>query len=506
MATLLEGYTALDLSDLRGQLCGKLLRDLGMEVIKVEPPEGDPVRRLGPFAHDEPHPEGSLRFAYLNAGKKSVSLDLTQEADRERLLALVERADVLIESFDPGTLAGLGLGPATLQARNPRLIVTSVSGFGQYGPYRDYLCPDLVGLAMGGLLFVSGDPALPPVKPPETQAYYFASVYAAFGTLLALWRRAADGQGRGVDISVQDTIACQESIIRSYGFEGSLITRQGSQHPSVAPATIFPTRDGYVYLFISRVHWRPMLDLWEGHPPELDDEKWQPNMVRRAAVDWITEQFNEFTRQYDTEELVDLLQRRGVPCLPVNSPTPFMRDEQVRFRELFQTTSHPRLGEYAQPAFPLLANGARAPVAAPPLLGEHTEEVLAERRPASPAVVRAAEPARDVGAGLRGIRVLSFTTGIAGPHAALALARCGAEVIKVESRHGGIDSFRYFAANDDVNSSPRFIEANLNVLSAQLNLKHPTGVRLVKELAAQCDVVMDNFRPDVLPRLGLGPA
>ena len=199
---LLEGYVAPDLADLRGQLCGKLLRDLGMAVVKVEPPDGDPVRRLGPFAHDQPHPEGSLRFAYLNAGKQSVVLDLTSAADRDQLLRLVRRADVLVESFDPGTLAGLGLDEARLREHNPRLVVTSVTGFGQDGPYRDYRCPDLVGLAMGGVLGISGDPALPPVQAPETQAYYFASVYAAFGTVLALWRRAHDGQGRGVDVVV----------------------------------------------------------------------------------------------------------------------------------------------------------------------------------------------------------------------------------------------------------------------------------------------------------------
>ena len=187
--SLLEGYTALDLADLRGQLCGKLLGDLGMEVIKVEPPDGDPVRRLGPFAGDAPHPEGSLRFAYLNAGKKSVALDVSEPPDREHFLRLVERADVLLESFDPGTLERLGLGAGTLRQRNPRLIVTSLTGFGQSGPYRDYRCTDMVGLAMGGLMYVSGDPSLAPVKAPETQAFYFASVYAAFGTLLALCRR-----------------------------------------------------------------------------------------------------------------------------------------------------------------------------------------------------------------------------------------------------------------------------------------------------------------------------
>ncbi len=215
---LLDGYVAVDLTDLRGQFCGKLLRDLGMEVIKVEPPGGDPVRGLGPFAHDVPHPEGSLRFAYLNAGKRSVVLDLSQAADRARLLGLVRRADVLLESFQPGTLARLGLDAGLLRAHNPGLIITSITGFGQTGPYRDYLCPDLVGLAAGGVLYMSGDPALPPVQAPETQSFYFASLYAAFGTVLALWRRSRDGQGRHVDTAIQECLAYHEGLIAAYGY------------------------------------------------------------------------------------------------------------------------------------------------------------------------------------------------------------------------------------------------------------------------------------------------
>ena len=156
---LLEGYTALDLTDLRGQFCGKVLRDLGMQVIKVEPPGGDPVRRLGPFAHDGPHLESSLRFAYLNAGKQSLTLDLAHPDGRDLLLRLVEQADVLVESFAPGTLDRLGLGEAALRARNPRLVLTSVTGFGQTGRTATTSAPDLVGLAMGGLMNISGDPA-----------------------------------------------------------------------------------------------------------------------------------------------------------------------------------------------------------------------------------------------------------------------------------------------------------------------------------------------------------
>src|SRR5581483_5096737 len=127
-----------------------------------------------------------------NAGKQSVVLDLARPDGRDALLRLVRQADVLVESWAPGTLAALGLDDATLRDHNPALVITSISGFGQDGPYRDYLCPDLVGLAMGGVLGISGDPGLPPVQAPETQGYYFASVYGAFATVLALWRRAGE--------------------------------------------------------------------------------------------------------------------------------------------------------------------------------------------------------------------------------------------------------------------------------------------------------------------------
>ena len=255
---LLDGLVALDLTDLKGQLCGRLLADLGMQVIKVEPPGGDPVRQLGPFAGDgsRPHPEASLRFAHLNAGKQSLVLDLQQPAGRDLLLRLAEQADVVLESFAPGELERMGLGPQVLRQRNPRLVVTSVSGFGQSGPHRDYLCPDIVGLAMGGLMYISGDADRPPVKAPETQSYYFACIYAALATLLAVWQRSKDCQPRDVDVSIQEAIASQEHLIRAAGFDHKSIRRHGSQHEYVAPATIFPTQDGYVYLFVSRQHWR----------------------------------------------------------------------------------------------------------------------------------------------------------------------------------------------------------------------------------------------------------
>jgi crotonobetainyl-CoA:carnitine CoA-transferase CaiB-like acyl-CoA transferase len=368
---LLSGCLALDLTDLKGQFAGKLLRDFGFEVIKIEPPGGDPVRRMGPFKDDTPHLEGSLRFAYLNAGKKSLTLDVGQPAGWELLLRLAAQADVLLESSPPGTL-----DVEALRAANPRLLVTSVTGFGQTGPHSGYACPDLVGMAMGGLMSISGDPALPPVKPPETQSYYFAGAYAALGTLLALYQRGKDGQSRAVDVSIQETIASQEHMIRTFATDGESIVRHGSQHEHVAPANIFPTSDGYVYLFVTRSHWQRLMDFWPDHPPEYEDPQWLDNDFRHEHEAEINVQVEAFTRRFRRDELAAQLQKAGIPCLALNSPTAFMEEEQVRARQLFQPAEHAYLGSYLQTAFPLISDGRREPAAPPPLLGQHTREIL----------------------------------------------------------------------------------------------------------------------------------
>lgn len=375
---LLEGYRALDLSDLKGQLCGRLLGDLGMDVVKVEHPGGDPVRQLGPFADDEPQPERSLRFAFLNAGKRSLTLDVESAEGRNLFLQLADQVDVVIESFAPGKLDDLGIGASVLRDRNPRLVVTSVSGFGQTGPRRDYLCPDIVGFAMGGLMYISGHPDLPPVKAPETQAYYFACATAAYATLLALRKRDRQQQGATVDVSVQEAIATHEQLIRAAALDGKSIVRHGSQHEYVVPANIFPTSDGAVYLFVARQHWRGLLDAWPDHPIELDQSEIELNHLRHAKAERINPLVREFTRQYTTESFVRLMQKHGIPCMPVNSPTAFARDEQIRFRQLFRQTEHPVLGTYEQVAFPVLLDGQRPAAAPPPLLGQHTRDILAD--------------------------------------------------------------------------------------------------------------------------------
>lgn len=373
---LLSGFRVLDLSTSMGAFCGKVLADLGMDVVKVEPPSGDDLRTEPPFAKDRNNREGSLRFAWFNSGKRGVTLDLARATGRDLLLDLVEKADVVIDSHAPGTLEEWGLGYGEMVARRPRLVLVSISGFGQDGPYRDYLAPDLVANAMGGLLFISGDPAMTPCVPPGGQSYIYTSLYSAFGALLALWRREAKGLGAHIDASVQASMALHEHVAFTWSSEGRLMKRAGSQHQHVAPANLFPCKDGWISFFATQRHWPIFLDMWEGHPPELDDPELRINAKRRAAADWLNPMVAAFTAQYAKEELAALLQKHGLPALPVNSPRDFMEDPHIVERGFFGPVSHPVLGGFSQPGLPFLLDGARRGPRPAPMLGQHNGEVL----------------------------------------------------------------------------------------------------------------------------------
>ncbi|MBI2361493.1 MAG: CoA transferase, partial [Deltaproteobacteria bacterium] len=503
---LLDGYTAIDLTDLKGQLCGRFLADLGMEVIKIEPPEGDPVRRLEPLWQGPGKKRLSLRFAHLNAGKKSVVLDYLAAENRARLLSLVERADVVLESFAPGHLDSLGLGYHDLSKANPGVVVASITGFSQTGPRRHFACTDIVAFAMSGLMYIAGDPALPPCKPPETQAYYFGSLMAALGVVAALYKREATATGDWVDVSMQEALATQEHLIRLYANEGEILKREGSQHAHVAPAKIFPCHDGYVYLYISRRHWTKFLEVWADHPGELDEPGLIADPVRRARADFVNERVERFTRRYGKDELTVLLQSHGIPCVPVNRPREFLSDEHLRTRALLAPVDQADAGEIHLVGAPFLINGLRPTVRPAPELGEHQGELetTACRPPRNePPAQRL--PAERL-APLSGFRILSFDQVLAGPYGMTLLAELGAEVIKIESRRGGLDLFRFFGTSQDPNLSPRFLEFNRNKRSVTVNLKSAEGPDIIKSLVRQCDAVMDNFSAHVMPSLGLDQA
>jgi crotonobetainyl-CoA:carnitine CoA-transferase CaiB-like acyl-CoA transferase len=376
----LKGFRALDLTDLSGQLCGRVLADLGMEVIKIEPPGGDPVRNLAPFITSADGKRLSTVFAHLNAGKASKVLDLNAAAGRAQFREWVRDADVVIESFQPGDLDGKGLGYKDLAAINPRIVMASITGFGQTGPKKNLACNDLVALAESGFLYISGDPSLPPVKPPETQAYYFASLFATAGLLAALYRRERTGQGDHVDASMQEALATQEHIIRLWANEQQIAKRAGSQHGSVAPAKIFSCKDGFVYLYVTRQHWKLFLSLWKEHPAVFDAPDWLNNLYRRAHADELNPAVEAFLSGFTMAEITEFLQAKGIPCVPVNTPLGFANDEQVRERGFMAPVEHAGFGKTEQPAIPFMIDSARPPVGSVPVLDSWQPSVASPER------------------------------------------------------------------------------------------------------------------------------
>jgi crotonobetainyl-CoA:carnitine CoA-transferase CaiB-like acyl-CoA transferase len=518
---LLQGYRALDLTDLRAQLCGRILADLGMEVIKIEPEGGDPVRQLAPFITSPDGKQLSTTFAHLNAGKSSKVLALANEADRDAFRRLVATADVVVESFAPGQMQSMGIGYEDLAKINPGVVMASITGFGQTGPKKSLVYNDLVALAESGFLYISGDPSLPPCRPPETQAYYFASLFAAAGVLAALYQRKQTGRGDHVDSSMQETLATQEHIIRLWANEKQILKRAGSQHGSVAPAKIFPCRDGFVYLYVTRQHWKLFLTVWQDHPAVFDAPEWLNNLYRRAHADELNPAVEAFIGKYTMAEITELLQANGIPCVPVNTPLGFTNDEHVKSRDFMVPTAHVGFGRTRQPAVPFVIDGARIPVGSVPALdswhsSSYISPVAGERREGADSLRTVGEISKKLtpdaksdsrtssGNGpLDGMRIVSFDHVLAGPYGTTILAELGADVIKVESSKGGMDPFRFFGTGEDPNLSPRFLEFNRNKRSFTVNLKHPKGQGVLHDLIAKADAVLDNYSVDVVGRIGL---
>ncbi|MBM4260840.1 MAG: CoA transferase [Deltaproteobacteria bacterium] len=495
----LKGYRALDLTGLSGQLCGRILADLGMEVVKIEPPGGDPVRKLAPFIKSSNGAELSATFAHLNAGKHSKVVDLESDAGRAAFRELVKSADVVIESFKPGELAAKGLGYKDLAMVNPGVVMASITCFGQTGPKKDFAYNDLVGLAESGILYVCGDPATAPCRAPESQAYYFASLFATAGVLAALYRRERTGQGDHIDTSMQETLGTHEHIVRLWANEKQILKRAGSQHGSVAPAKIFPCKDGFVYLYVTRQHWKLFLNVWKDHPPVFDDAAWLNNVYRREHADELNPEVEKFLSKFTMAEITNLLQGKGIPCVPVNTPMGFANDEHVQGRGFMTAVEHAGFGSAKQPAMPFMIDGSRPEVGSVPLLDGWKDIGGKRAAPQSPK-----STATSGNGPLDGMRIVSFDHVLAGPYGTTILAELGADVMKIESSKGGMDPFRFFGTGEDPNLSPRFLEFNRNKRSFTVNLKHPKGQGVLHDLVAKADAVLDNYSVDVVDRIGLG--
>ena len=520
---MLQGVRVLEVTEPLGALVGRFLADLGADVIKIEPPEGDAGRRAAPFvgASDE---RLSLPFVRANVNKRSVMLDLAQRRDQERFRSLVERADVVVstDGIDAWVARGIDLnGLATVY---PRLVWLSISTFGLSGPHSDYAGNNIIAEAMGGLTYIQGDDAKPPCVSPCEQGVYLASLHAAFAALMALWERRASGRGQLVETSVQEVLANLYFLIVNYGLWSDIPYRIGARN-FMPPNGYYRCQDGHV--FIATL----MTGLWEKLVDAIGDARLAGDALRDPdyrnehpeLVDPIVE---EFASGFDRWALTNLLQRRGVPAAPWSSVADVADNEHLRAREFFIDFEQPPFGRLRSVGPMFLAPSAPLQIRRPaPRLGEHQDEVLAELEALLPTPQgrhsgldpESSDLGKPLDSGFRrsdatlpervdrhspidrrlplaGIRVLDLSRAWAGPYGTRYLADFGADVIKVET--GKYPDGRQ---PDD----PGYGEVNRNKKSVTLNFQSSEGQSILRQLVAVSDVVVENFSPRVMAKYDL---
>ncbi len=379
----LEGIRVIDLTRiLAGPYCTMILADLGADVVKVEQPGGDQARRNGPFFAGRDGRERSTYFTSVNRGKRSIVIDLKNPDGRETFLRLVDGADVVTENFRPGTMANLGVDYATLSARNPRLIMASVSGFGQNGPYAKRAALDVIVQAMGGMLSITGDEGGGPVRPGVSMGDITAALFTTIGVLSAIVERDRSGLGQHIDMAMLD---CQAAILENplirYFAVGEMPERIGTRHPVTAPVQALPTKDGYVAVAVSdgpTGHWGRFATLI-GKPELKDDERFASGWLRRVNYDELRPHLESALAQRTTGEWVDLLGPAGIAVGPVQDVSQVAVDPQLNFRGMFVEAEAPQVGRVTFTNTPVKHSRTPGGVRrGAPELGEHTDAVLAE--------------------------------------------------------------------------------------------------------------------------------
>jgi benzylsuccinate CoA-transferase BbsE subunit len=391
-AGALTGLKVLDLSTYRGHLAARLLADMGADVIKVEPPEGDAGRRIGPFVDDRPHRDRSLFFWFYNLNKRSLTLDIRSPRGRELLLDLARAADVIVESFAPGEMARMGLGWDEFHRLNPALVMLSIAPFGQSGPYRDFEADDTVLTALSGMLYVNGYPGRQPVRPLGLQAYHSAAYYGAVAAMCALFARDRDGLGQWIDLSMQEaTASAVEHVAGSYFGQNFVEPRRGTLHWSRF-FRVARCRDGYI-MHCTLGDWTSLIE-WvksEGKAQDLADPKWDDVTYRAQNAEHLFDVLDEWVKDYECNDLLERAQALRQPYAIVQGPEAMFDDEQLAARGFFVEVEHPELGRtFRYPGAPYLFNGTPWRVRRrPPLLGEHTGEILHHELGMEPAEIAA---------------------------------------------------------------------------------------------------------------------
>jgi len=526
MPAPLEHLRVVDVTDLRGALAGRLLGDLGADVIKVEPPGGDPDRHRPPFAGGVAAADRSLPFLYRNANKRGAVIDLRTAAGRARLAELCERADVLIENLDDGTRRAYDLEPAAMRARHPHLVHVAIADFGLSGPRAGWRAEALPAFAASGALYASGFADRPPCWLPGYVAHDCASLFAIAGALAALLERARDGNGQTVEISVQ------ESAINGLYPWAILLPGYARLYP-ILPSSpprnadgsylVLPTADGHVRVLAGTLRqWKGFLELI-GNPAALSGPEWEAPVMRLAAPDVIRQFATEALRERPRAAVFADAVRLRVPLAPVHTPDEFVAAEQTRVRGFFRRTGFPHVE--AAPFAPTPVNFSATPIVlrrpAPPP-GEDDGRGFAEgaggsagdaANPTGSAAAVSARGTRHGGADaadagpaglpLRGVLVINLGVGAVAPEVGWLLAELGAEVVKVESR-ANLDFLRAVTIEpDSPNRAWTFNSESRGHKSVCLDLRTPRGRELALGLCAAADVVLENNRGGVVRSWGL---
>jgi benzylsuccinate CoA-transferase BbsE subunit len=393
---MLNHLRALDLTDDKGFLCGKILADLGVNVIKIERPGGDPSRNIGGFWGCNSDPEKSLYWFAYNSNKKGITLDIEQAKGREILNKLVKTADIIIESFPPGYLEKLGIGYKDLSQKYKKLIWASITPFGTEEPYRNYKDSDIVVMGMSGTLYQTGESDGPPVHISIPQACLHAGADAAVGCMVAYYHREKTGEGQHVDVSMQQSAAWfQANAVPTYELNGTLLKRAGSfragMSTQVAQRQVWRCKDGYVFFNViggrtgaktlsSLVAWMDEEKLATDFLLSMDWDTFDMFTVNQDVMDKITGPVGGFFSKHTRKELLQGAVPRGVSIGPLSSMQDLIEDECLNEREFWTKIEQPELGtSITYPRTFIRSTEMDYPIRfRAPLIGEHNQEVYQE--------------------------------------------------------------------------------------------------------------------------------
>lgn len=370
----LEGIVVLDLTDrVAGAYCTKLLADVGAIVIKVEPPGGDPVRKIGPFQDDIPDPERSATFLSLNTNKKSVTLNVDTVSGRDLLQSLIEHSHVVVESFMPQRSEKLGLGAAELHSKRPEMVITSITPFGHHGPYRDFKGYDLNLQALSGIVYANGEPDREPMRLPGAQAEFLGGAHAAVATTAAVLAAEVSGSGQYVECPIMEAAgAILATRYLAYFYKHEVSLRRGNGR---ATWGIYPCEDGYISLNVySNTDEWDRFKAWV-QIPELNDERFSTNPGRRANADELEVLLLQFYMEHTKAHLYQDGQRHRIAVGLGSTMQDLQKSAQLASREFFVTIDHPRTGPLAYPGAPFKMSATPHRVGRAPTLGEHNQEM-----------------------------------------------------------------------------------------------------------------------------------